>query len=73
MNDQKFSPDYRFQLRSQIAAAGFRTITEFSKAVGVDVSRISRIVSGWEYPSPKLARAMADALSITPKELKELL
>jgi hypothetical protein len=73
MNKDDFLPDYRFQLKAQIATAGYRTITEFARAVRVDISRISRIVGGWENPSPKLARSMAEALSLTAKELKDLL
>jgi len=67
------APKYRYALKSQIIGAGFRNLTDFSKALETDLPRISRIVSGWEIPGPHLQRDMAQTLGITLSELKELL
>jgi hypothetical protein len=63
-------PRYRFGLRGRIHMAGFRTLGEFSRAVGVD---IARICCGWEWPSPWLHESIAKQLGLTIRELKELL
>ncbi len=66
-------PKFRYGLKSQIIKSGYRTLTDFSKALDTDLPRISRIVSGWEIPGPHLQQNMAEGLGITLHELKELL
>ena len=66
-------PLYRFAFRAEIHRAGFQTITEFCEKVPVDPSRVSRILQGWEMPSPKLQRAMAKTLGVTVREFSALL
>lgn len=73
MKKENFTPEYRIQLKARIFTAGYRTMTEFSKKVGVDISRVSRIIGGWENPSAKLAESMAKTLNLSPAEFKELL
>jgi hypothetical protein len=70
---ETFHPSFRFALKAKIHGAGFRTISEFSNAIGFGAHRISRVVSGWELPSPAMQKAMADGLGLTIKQLKELL
>lgn len=66
-------PRFRYDLKARIIQVGHRTLTDFSRETGVDLARISKIVSGWELPGPRLQRAMAGCLGITLGELKELL
>ena len=65
-------PKYRYRLRGKISEAGFRTISKYSEAVGVNVARMSRVVSGWELPSLKLSHSMAEKLELTIDEFGEL-
>jgi hypothetical protein len=48
-------------------------MTQFSGQVGTNVSRVSRIVGGWEYPSEALARSMANTLKMSTDEFEKLL
>lgn len=73
MKKDAFKPKYRYPLRAKISEVGYRTITAYAEDVGVDLARISRIVSGWELPSLRLARKMAKALGITIKEFGDLI
>ena len=70
MNEIK--PEYRYQLKSMIHAAGYKTATDFSKEIGVDLAIVSRVINGWTLPSPTTARKMAAALNITPREFARL-
>jgi len=67
------SPSYRYQLKARMVLSGYRTNNSFADELGIDPARISRILNGWEYPSPKLAQKMAIAFGITIRELRELL
>ena len=69
----KGNPKYRFELRAQIARAGFRTLGEFGNASRVDLAKISRIVCGWEWPNEKIRSAMAKKLKISMEEFLRLL
>ena len=73
MLNNQLQPKYRYFLRAKIHEAGYRTLTEFSQNLGVDLSRISRICSGWEIPSLSLSQNMAKELGITPKEFHGIL
>lgn len=66
-------PQYRFALRGKIHGAGYKSLSEFAEQIGVTASRISRVVSGWEWPSPTVEREMAQTLGMTLREFKELL
>ena len=67
------NPRYRFEMRAEIARAGFRTLGKFANAVGADLAKISRVVCGWEWPNEKLRNAMADRLRISVEDLLRLL
>ncbi|MBW2610348.1 MAG: helix-turn-helix transcriptional regulator [Deltaproteobacteria bacterium] len=73
MEQNLITPKYRFKLKAYIIRAGFRNLSEFAEVIGVDVSRISRVCSGWELPAPRLAKKMANGMGINLKELRELL
>ena len=64
---------YRFFLKGRIHEAGFKTIGGFAGRVGAHISTISRIVNGWEVPSPGLQERMAKELGLTIGELGRLL
>ena len=66
-------PEYRFALKAQLAMAGYKTISEFADQAGVTPSRISRIVTGYEFPSMALQNRIARALGINTNELNRLL
>ena len=66
----KIEPEFRYRLKGEIHAAGFKTTSDFSKEIGVDLSLISRIINGWTIPSPKTARKMATAMNVTLREFK---
>jgi len=66
-------PRYRYHLKGKIHESGFRTIGEFSRTSGIDISRISRIVNGWEYPSTILQEKMKRVLKMNSEEFLSLL
>ena len=72
-NIKSATPEFRYALKGQIISSGYRTLTDFSKKMKVDLARISKVVSGYEFPGPKLQRKIAETLGITLNELKELL
>jgi hypothetical protein len=51
-------PLYPFELPGKIAIAGFQTLGDFARAIGVDSARIFRIICGWEWPNEKTRVAM---------------
>ena len=70
---ENIKPKFRYGLKSRIIEAGHRDLTDFSNKANIDLTRLSRIVRGWELPGPGLQRKMAQHLGITLTELKELL
>ena len=66
-------PSYRFALRALIISKGFRTVSEFAKSLGTPIPRVAKVVCGWEYPGPTLAKKMADALSINLETMEKLI
>jgi len=46
---------------------------EFAHEINSSDTRLSRIIRGWEYPSPGLQGAIAKGLGLTLRELLELL
>lgn len=66
-------PTYRYRLKGSIHAAGFRTIREFSEAVGFDEAQLSRVLNGWHLPSPVMQKKMAETLAVSLTELRGLL
>lgn len=67
------TPKYRYAFKAVIIGAGHRTLSDFSNKLGVPLSRLSRIVAGWDLPGPHLQRKIAGSLGITLGELQELL
>jgi transcriptional regulator with XRE-family HTH domain len=68
-----YEPHYRRHLKAKIITCGFRTLSQYAEVAGVDASRISRIITGWENPSFETAKKMAAPLNINTDELGELL
>jgi len=66
-------PSYRYGLKGKVHAAGFRTMREFAEVTKIDEALLSRIVTGWLYPSPKQQVSISRALRIAMGELRELL
>ena len=64
---------YRYKLRARITEAGYKSIVSFAKAAELPASRISRVVQGWEIPSPNFISRMADILGIDDAELEDLI
>jgi hypothetical protein len=69
----KIAPKHRLKLKARIFEAGFRTVREFAAAAGTDPSRVSRVISGWEFPSDCLVRSMATALRVSAQDLTKML
>ena len=69
----ELSPKFRFKLKARIIEVGYRSLTEFSVKVPMDLALTSRIVNGWVYPSPRLAQKMADLLGLSIREFQDLL
>jgi transcriptional regulator with XRE-family HTH domain len=57
-----------FSLRSRIYA-NFPTQADFSQAVNISESRLSRIVRGRGSPSPEEVRRISAVLGVDPEEL----
>ena len=72
-NSKYYEPTFRYVLKARIYEAGFKTMGLFADRIGIDLSKISRIVNGWEIPSPKIQQKISEELDITVKELRELL
>lgn len=67
------TPAYRFVLKGRIHQSGYRTVGEFSKDIGVNPARISRVVCGWEIPSHPLQKKIAEKLGLSPEEMEKVL
>jgi transcriptional regulator with XRE-family HTH domain len=67
------SAPVRFGLKSKIVGAGFKFYTDFAERIGVDLSRLSRITNGLEYPSKAVQKAICRELNLSLRELKTLL
>ncbi len=63
----------RFELKARVVAAGYRHFSQFATVLGIDPSRLSRVLNGSEYPSRQLQRRFAEALGWTLAELGRLL
>jgi len=68
MTTEKLKPKYRYQLRAKISEAGFRTITQYSKVCGLNISQVSKVVSGRELPTPRVSYSMANKLGVSVEE-----
>ena len=66
-------PSYRYTLKSEIIRAGYQNMTEFCSEIDASLPRLSRVIHGWEFPSPGLQRRIAAGLGITVKQLRALL
>lgn len=66
-------PTVRYRLKARIFECGFKTFIEFSRRVEVHPTYLSRILNGWDFPSPTLQKRMAEELGLTFKEMRELL
>lgn len=73
MKEEIFKPCYRNRLKAKIHEAGFKTLSEYSAAAGVDIARVSRIVTGWEIPSKNLAKRMSKPMGVNLDEFGKLL
>jgi hypothetical protein len=67
------APPYRYQLKSKMILSGYRTNCALAKQINNDPARISRILNGWEYPSPRMIQQLSQALGISVKDLVQLL
>jgi hypothetical protein len=65
-------PGYRYKLKAAIHGAGFRSQNDFAQTTGIDPAELSRILNGLNPTKPGL-RKIADALSMTVFELKQIL
>jgi len=70
---QPNTPSYRYTLKADIIRAGYRTMSEFADEIDASLTRLSRVIHGWEFPSPELQMRIAKGLGITIKQLRGLL
>ena len=70
---EMLTPKYRFLLRAKISEAGFRTLNEYAIETGLNVSKVSRVICGWEIPSEKIAVRMAEPLHLNLDEFIKFL
>jgi transcriptional regulator with XRE-family HTH domain len=73
MTTDWLKPQYRFKLKAEIVRCGYRTLSEFASEINCPQSILSRVVCGYELPSPSLANRIAEALGIDLKNLRELM
>lgn len=73
MSQAHITPSFRYGLKARIIEAGYRSMTEFASQIQVTDGRISRILNGWELPSPDVQKRITKRLSITLRELQTLL
>jgi len=67
------SAPVRFGLKSLIVGTGHKFYSEFAEKIGVDLSRLSRIMNGLEYPSKRVQKSICQELNLSLKQLKDLL
>lgn len=76
MSDDKhivqFKPKRRHELEKLMHEKGFDTMTQFAQALGIDLSRVSRIMSGHEVPSTEVGLRICNELGIEVRELQRL-
>lgn len=63
----------RTGLKGMIFLSGYRTLKAFGKRAGIDSARLSRYISGHEYPSDQAVKRMAEALRMGIEELREII
>ena len=66
-------PRYRYGLRARITSSGFRSLTKFAGAAGVNITKISRAVTGWEIPNPGLQKKFRELLNLSASDFEKLL
>ena len=66
-------PTVRNKLKGEIYFHGFTRIKDFADATGAPANQITRVIRGWEYPSPRLQRKMAKALKMSMKQFVTVL
>ena len=67
------TPEYRYLLRAKVSEAGFRTLNDYAIKAGLNISKISRVICGWEIPSQEIAMRMAAPLDIALDDFIKLL
>jgi hypothetical protein len=72
MNDV-LQPTKRTKLKGEIYKNGYETIKQFAGDAELNYVTLSRIISGYVFPTPRMQHGLADALAITLRELRELL
>ena len=73
MEEKAKKPEFRYRLRGAFLSAGYRSVGEIAKATGFTASAIYSVTSGWRHPGAELQAAMAKALGISLRELREML
>lgn len=68
-----FQPKYINRLKAKIHEKGFKTLSEYCTEADVDISRVSRIITGWEIPSASLAEKMSKPLDFSIDDFSQLL
>ena len=66
-------PRQRFALRAAIIEAGFLRYNHFARVIGIDQGYLSRVLSGFIFPSGRAQRLIANRLGMTLHELRRLL
>ena len=67
------APPVRFRLKAKVFEAGFFTFREFAHKLEVHPTYLSRVMNGWDWPSPTLQKKLADELGMSVKDLKDFL
>lgn len=71
--DGTAQPTRRNRLKGTIFLAGYDSIKEFAEIVGMKQVDVSAILGGREFPTPATQRKIAEALTLSLKELRSLI
>ena len=73
MEEKAKEPQFRFKLRGAFLSAGYKSVGDIAKATGFTTTAIYGVTSGWRHPGPQLQTALAKALGVSLRDLRELL
>ena len=64
----KIQRQFRYRLKAAIVSRGHKTVREFCEANGLDESKMSRIIGGWEIPNDHFIEVISKGLKLSKSD-----